>query len=59
MALALESAGLRRRAVGYRLEYEDLLAETRAALDKEAFEAARAEGRAMDLDEAVAYALES
>jgi non-specific serine/threonine protein kinase len=38
--------------------YEDDLAATQAALGEEAFARAWAEGRAMPLDEAVAYALE-
>ena len=41
-----------------RLEYERTVAAARAALSEEVFAAAWAEGRAMTLDQAIAYALE-
>ena len=41
-----------------RLAYERRLAAARAAVDEATWEAAWAEGRAMLLDEAIAYALE-
>jgi hypothetical protein len=39
--------------------YDALLASARAALDRESFAAAWAEGRTMSLEQAVAYALEA
>ncbi len=44
--------------LGDRRAYEQALAETRAQLDAATFEAAWAEGRAMSLEQAIAYALE-
>ena len=41
-----------------RLKYDRVVAAVRAQLDEAAFEAAWAEGRAMSLEQAVAYALE-
>jgi non-specific serine/threonine protein kinase len=41
-----------------RMEYERHLTETRAQLDEKMFESARAEGCAMTMEQAVAYALE-
>lgn len=43
---------------GYRIVYEPYLASTRARLDEKTFSVAWAEGRSMNLDQAMAFALE-
>ncbi len=48
----------RRRFVHNEREYAPYIAKARAALGDEAYEAARAEGHAMTLEEAIAYVLD-